>query len=831
MKRKSHSKWKRSLQAALTLGPVLLCVASSCQTGTGRGEEKKRGQGDERDAKVGAVVSSPTSAIAAPVDGAYFEKQARPLLQANCLGCHGVGNRLAGLDLRTREGALRGGTRGAAFVPGQADKSVLMQLVNGSRAPLMPPTGKLSGAQIEVLRKWIAGGAPYDANPVADAKKQVWWSFKAPTLPPVPIVKSAWVRNPIDAFVLAKLDAAHLKPSPAASRRVLIRRAYLDLIGLPPTPDEAAAFETDTSPDAWRKVVDRLLASPRYGERWGRHWLDLARYADSGGFEGDKDRPFAWRYRDYVIDALNQDKPYNDFLREQIAGDEIRPVSRDAIIATGYLACGPQDIVENNARTRANELDDLVSTTGAVALGLTVGCARCHDHKYDPIKQTDYYRLSALFAPTERRDMDVPTPEERASVQAHNAPIEKELSAARSQAEPLRVRGAEAAKKAGHAAPTEAELLASLPPPERGELSPLLARIHTLETSLQPMPRTQAVTDSKGAWPAAHLLERGDAYHPGEEVQPGFICALPGGDRNVPPAQPNSATTGRRLAFADWLATPQNPLTARVWVNRVWRQHFGRGLVNTPSNFGISGELPSHPELLDWLACKFMEPKTCAWRLKPLHRLMLLSSTYQQASDIRDAAQKADPQDKLYWRMLTRRLEAEAIRDSLLCVAGTLNLNMGGPPVYPPIDPSLRADTFQGSNWQDGKDDTTTWRRSVYVKVKRSTLLPELEVFDCPEITYTVAQRNVTTTPVQALTLLNDPLILRQSALFAQRLQKECPNNPAKQIDRAFRLALGRPPNAREASLSLTFMQKRGPNGLQDFCHALFNLNEFVYVP
>ncbi len=807
----------------------LLTLAAACQTGVRRGEGERGRRRDKTAVKT--VVVAPDAASAIPVDAAFFEHQVRPLLERNCLGCHGVGNRLAGLDLRSREAALKGGTRGAAFVAGQPDKSVLMQLVSGKRAPLMPPTGKLPAKEIALLRQWIGGGAPWDAVSGENAKKQVWWSFKAPTLPRVPVVHSPFVRNPIDAFVLAGLNAAHLKPSPPAKRGVLIRRAYLDLIGLAPSPDEVRAFETDTSSRAWETVVDRLLASPRYGERWGRHWLDLARYADSGGFEGDKDRPFAWRYRDYVIDAFNHDKPYNEFLREQLAGDEIRPNDPAALIATGYLACGPQDIVENNARTRANELDDLVSTTGSVVLGLTVGCARCHDHKYDPIKQTDYYRLSAIFAPTERRDMDVPAPQERAAIDAHNGPIIKELTTLRAQAEPLKQRGIEAAKKAGHAAPTDAELLAALTGPDQGTLTTVLSRIHALEATLQTLPRTQGVTDKGRDWPAAHLLLRGDAYHPGEEVKPGFICALPGGDQVVPAANANAATTGRRAALADWLASPQNPLTARVFVNRVWRQHFGRGLVNTPSNFGISGELPSHPELLDWLSCKFVEGEACAWRLKPLHRLMLLSSTYQQASDIREDAQKADPQDKLYWRMPVRRLEAEAIRDSLLYAAGTLNLDMGGPPVYPPIDPSLRADTFQGPNWQDGKDDTTTWRRSVYVKVKRSTLLPELEVFDCPEITYTVAQRNITTTPLQALTLLNDPLIVRQSGLFAQRLSRECPNNPTQQIERAFRLALARPPTPHESTLSLAFLQKRGPNSLEDFCHALFNLNEFVYVP
>ncbi len=855
----------RHIQIVLTLGLAMLSLAAACQQarqGT-VGSQGDRETGTHGDKEPQSKIENRKSAIPSSlIPHPSSLSDIRPLLEAKCLGCHGVGNRLAGLDLRTRESALKGGTRGAAFVPGKSDKSLLIQLVNGNRAPLMPPTGKLPAGEIALLKHWIDSGATWPSGAITKAQPQVWWSFRAPKTPPIPNIHSAWIRNPIDAFVLAKLQENGLKPSPPAPRRVLIRRAYFDLIGLPPTPAETEAFLNDKSPTAWEKVVDGLLASPRYGERWGRHWLDLARYADSGGFEGDKDRTLAWRYRDYVIDAFNQDKPYNEFVREQIAGDELKPNDPNALIATGYLACGPQDIVENNARTRANELDDLVATTGSVMLGLTVGCARCHDHKYDPVKQTDYYRLSAIFAPTERREVECASVEERRVVTEHNAPLEKQLAALRPQADALRKQGEEAAKKAGQAKPDDAQILAALPQTQRGQLQALQQQIKGLEAQRMDVPHAQVVMDKGRDFPAAHLLLRGDAYHPGDEVKPGFVCSLPDGATDIAPAPANATTTGRRTALADWLTSAQNPLTARVWVNRVWRQHFGRGLVNTPSNFGLNGELPSHPELLDWLASRFaakdeggrmkdegkirdtryeiregensssiLHPSSFAWHLKPLHRLMLLSSTYQQASDMREEGMKADAQDKYYWRMPVRRLEAEPIRDSILKLAGSLNLQMGGPPVYPPIDPSLRADTFQGPNWHDGEDGPSTWRRSVYVKVKRSTLLPELEVFDCPEITYTVAQRNVTTTPLQALTLLNDPLILRQAGLFAQRLQKEYPDNPRQQVERAYQLAFSRLPSAQELSLSLAFMQKRDASALPDFCHALFNLNEFVYVP
>jgi hypothetical protein len=820
------------------------------------------------------------AAGAAPaVDAAFFTREVRPVLEKSCLGCHGVGAKLSGLDLRTRAAALAGGTRGPALVPGDAAKSRLYQLVTGAHAPVMPPNGKLEPRAVQAVKRWIDGGAPWPDEKIETAAAQVWWSFKPPVLPAQPAVENrAWLKTAVDAFVLAKLEEAGLAPSPPAPRRVLIRRVYMDLIGLPPTPEEVRAFEADQSPDAWEKVVDRLLASPHYGERWGRHWLDLVRYADSSGFEGDKDRPLAYRYRDYVIEAFNKDKPYDQFVREQLAGDEIRPGDREAIIATGYLACGQEDFaMVKLPMTRADELDDLVSTTGSVFLGLTVGCARCHDHKYDPVTQTDYYRLQALFAPAERREIEIPTPEERRAYEERNQEINLEVTPLLDRAEPLRERGTELAKQAGHEKPTDEQILAALPEAERTALKELEAQIKAVEAKRPQLPKALAVTDKYPEWEPVHLLIRGDANHRGPVVPPGFILALPGGSAEVGPEAASKKTTGRRRALSTWLVSPQNPLTARVWMNRVWRQHFGRGLVNTPSNFGINGETPSHPELLDWLALKFT---SLGWRLKPMHRLMLLSATYQQSSSVpvdssrrragedarapqvsarREAgedaraphgsvqpqtlnaqrptpnAQRLDPQNRLYWRMPVRRLEAEAVRDSILSVAGTLNREMGGPPVHPPVDPSLRADTFQGFNWPEGEDSPKTWRRSVYVKVKRSLLFPQLEVFDCPEISASVAQRNVTTTPNQALTMLNDPLILRQSGFFAERVAKEAGPEPSRQVEHAYWLAFGRPPTDNEKGLALRFLKTREPAGdrspLADFCHALINLSEFVYVP
>jgi hypothetical protein len=766
-----------------------------------------------------------TSPMQAVINADFFTREVQPLLQKKCLGCHGVDGKLSNLDLRSREAAIKGGTHGPAILPGNSAKSRLYQLISGVRTPIMPPNGKLPAAEIATLKKWLDGGAPYGVGAISTAQKQVWWSFKAPSSPKIPQLKNAeWVKNPIDAFVLDKLRENSLSPAPPAPRHILIRRAYLDLIGLPPTPQEVQAFENDKSPNAWVKVVDHLLESPHYGERWGRHWLDLVRYADSGGFEGDKDRPLAYRYRDYVIDSFNADKPYDEFIKEQIAGDEEKPGDREAVVATGYLAAGPQDIVMQNDKNRADELDDLVATTGATYLGLTIGCARCHDHKYDPIKQTDYYRISAIFAPTERREIEIPTTEERQAADAKNAEIEKELAPLRAQINPLKSRGTEAAKKAGQATPNDDQIAAALPELERKTFKQLSDAIKAVEAKRPQLPKAYAVTDKGREFGKSFLLVRGDPAHKGDEVKPGFICSLPGGTTEVGTSLVTATTTGRRKALAEWIANSQNPLTARVWMNRVWRQHFGRGIVNTPSNFGVNGELPSHPELLDWLAVKFQQG---GWRLKPMHRLMLLSSTWQQSSAIREAAMKQDPQNRWYWRMPVRRLEAEVIRDGILTMAGTINLEMHGPPVYPPVDPTLRADTFQGINWPEGEDSPKTWRRSVYVKVKRSLLLPELDVFDCPEISAAVPQRNITTTPLQALMLLNDPLILRQAGMFADRLKKDAGDNPAKQIERGYSLAFGRAPTAQEMTLSLQFLKT---HPLADFCQAIINLNEFVYV-
>ncbi len=763
------------------------------------------------------------------VNQAFFDTRVAPILKDACLDCHGGSSVMSHTVLRSEAALKASGSKGRVLAAGIGGKSRIHNLITGRQAPLMPPGGKLSESKVRDLTQWLDAGAPYFGRTLVDAKQQVWWAF-APVNKSVPRPSAKNGLSVIDTFVQAGLRKNGLSWNPPASRRDLIRRAYFDLTGLPPTFDEVKAFEKDRSPNAWTKVVDRLLASPQYGERWGRHWLDIVRYADSGGFEGDKDRPNAWRYRDWVINAFNKDMPYNTFLEYQLAGDELAPGDPAALVATGFLAAGPKDIVENNARTRANEVDDLVATTGSAFLGLTIACARCHDHKYDPLPQADYYRLAAIFAPTERRDIDLCTPDERKAIEGRIAASEVKLKPLRDEYGALRAKGEAAARKMGSLQPAEAEIEAGLGP-EMQRYRDVRKEIDKVEVSREQVPVAMAVTDPGPTFGEYRIHRRGDAYLPGDPVKPGFLKCLPG-NIDIPDAPTSAKTTGRRTALAKWMTRPENPLTTRVWMNRVWRHHFGRGIVATPSDFGVNGELPTHPELLDYLAAKFAYG---GMKLKPIHREMLLSKTWMQSSAVRPDAAKVDPLNKYLWRMPLRRLEAEAVRDSILKVAGALDLTMGGPPIYPPVDPSLRSDTFQGMNWPITEDDMSTWRRSVYVKVKRSLLLPQLEVFDCPEITASVAARNSTTTPLQALTLMNDPLVQQQAnvmtAMIYQNFGFVADTSPEKDrgvVEYVYQRALQRSPTPREAKLAYKVLTTQGRSRL---CLLMFNLNEFVYVP
>jgi hypothetical protein len=720
-----------------------------------------------------------------------------------------------------------------------------------------------------------------------------YWAFKLPVQAPLPDVSPRF-QNPIDRFLEATRQDKGLVAAPRAARLTLLRRAYLDLIGLPPRPAESAAFLADNTPDAWPRVIDTLLASPHYGERWGRHWLDVARYADSSGFEQDYDRPNAWRYRDYVIRAFNQDKPYDVFLKEQLAGDELDTTTDDTLIATGFLRAGPRVAFreKDNPERRYDYLDDLIATTGRGLLGLTVQCARCHNHKFDPIPQKDYYSLVATFFgyvetthPLVPRaeadaydrtlhDIDARQASVKAEIKKIEAPYEKTLrqeaykrlpeQTQQAIAKPERERTAgeqllaqqiiESVTIAGRA--IDRVMTAQDAAKKKG----LVDRVAALDKERpKPIPVAEIVTDGdyrfapdgegdevigcpkcripevpSGSFlhtgpgryeaPPSYLLLRGDPNVKGSLMKPGFVTAATYGNppTEIPPA--DGRTSGRRRALAEWLSSSSNPLPARVIVNRIWHHHFGRGIVATLDNFGKMGESPTHPQLLDWLAVEFMNR---GWSIKQMHRLIMTSEAYQMASTFEDAADREkDPQNQYLWRFRGQRLDAEIVRDSILAASGSINLTIGGPPVFPPLPKGLFTEANHGI-WKDEEDGPDTWRRSVYVYRKRGLAFPMFQVFDLPEQNTTSAARYVSTVPTQALTLLNDAFVIRQAQLFADRVKKEAGDDPARQIDLAYRIALTRPPSPAELAIALDVTRSQS---LVDLTHVLLNVNEFVYI-
>jgi hypothetical protein len=619
----------------------------------------------------------------------------------------------------------------------------------------------------------------------APAVAQKPWAFEPVKKVEPPRDDSGWSANAIDCFLRAKQRERGLHPARPADKRTLIRRVTYDLTGLPPTPEEIDAFLADDSPHAWTRVVDRLLASPRYGERWGRHWLDVVRYADTGGFETDPAYPSAWKYRDYVIRSLNADKPFDRFLQEQTAGDELWPRDPDAVLATALYCVGPV-LPESAMVTNQLEhewLTDAVDTTGAAFLGLTLGCARCHDHKYDPIKQRDYYALQAVFAASDR---PYPGKVRDTRIKAING------------------------------------LLSETPIPIHKKNDPRCT-VQTEERAgfhLFHRPKPLEV----------HRLHRGELSKPREMMAPATPASLRHGQG---PEFVGVPADRRRAALAKWLTSPDNPLTARVIVNRVWGWHFGRGIVRTPSDFGTQGEPPTHPELLDWLSRDFL---THGWSLKHLHRRILLSSTYRMSSVASSADIEADPENRLLGHFPRRRLEGEAIRDSLLSCAGTLNPKAFGPPVVPPLGAQELSGLFDArGKWPVTRDASEHTRRSVYVLVRRTFLYPLLASFDPPEVMTSCARRVQTVVPTQALALLNSPLAREQATAFARRLLEECGDSSEKQVARAWLLAFGRPATPSESERALAFLRNRCVSApreaaLAELCLALFNANEFVYV-
>jgi hypothetical protein len=947
----------------------------------------------------------------------FFESKVRPVLVEHCGSCHGPEKPKGGLRLDSRSAALAGGDSGPAVVPGNLEESLLLLAISYEDDFLkMPPKGKLTREQIADLTGWVRMGAPWpgasneQAAPVARQGPRAvtdedrrHWAFQPIRRPGVPeTTRRDWVRNPVDAFVLSRLEARGLGPNPPATRQQLIRRVAHDLTGLPPTPAEVARFVNDPAPDAYEQMIERYLASPRHGERWGRHWLDLVRFAETNSYERDNPKPSAWRYRDYVIRSFNADKPYDQFVREQLAGDELpdadTDTDTDCLIATGYYRLGIwDDEPTDREQARYDGLDDIVATTGQVFLGLTVDCARCHDHKIDPIPQTDYYSLLAFFQNINPYHNGGPTDEaplfqsaearivyearvrdlerRRNEAQAEVSALERAFVQAYQPADgPVRVRDLDDLRYRfyrdtwdrlpdfdGLKAEDSGDLprgLFDLSPrsrddafgfafegtlivPERGrytflldaddgarlsvggvlvvendhndgsggeraavvELAPgrvpirldyyqrtkglhlnlswsgpgferralsatpaetpnltpsdlkrLIAahgskvlgperfqayrraneRLASLRRETVPVETALVVTESGPQPRDTFVLIRGNPAVPGEKVQPAFPQVL-GASPPSPPAPPaGSRTTGLRTVLADWIASPDNPLTARVMANRIWQHHFGRGIVRSPNNFGLQGDVPTHPELLDWLASELIAG---GWRLKPLHRLILTSNAYRMSSRSRADGLQADPANDLFWRFDPRRLSAEEIRDAILAVSGELNPKMYGPGVYPEIPAEVLAgQSMPGKGW--GKSPLAEQaRRSVYVHVKRSLLVPILEAFDLPETDRSSPSRFSTTQPTQALGMLNGAFLNRQAEVFSGRLAREAGDDLTAQVRLALTLATCREPSPAEVERGLALiadLQER--DGLsadaarQAFALVVLNLNEFLYL-
>ena len=742
-----------------------------------------------------------------------LEERAHTLLNAKCAGCHGAAQ-MSGLDLRSREALLRGGKRGPAIAAGNVDESLLLKAVRRIGELQMPP-GKtaLPDADIALLREWVAAGAPYAAS--ARMAEPSWWSFKPIRRPPAP---DGDARNPIDQFLLSMLRAKGLRPLATADKLTLIRRATFDLHGLPPTPEEIDAFAADLSPNAWENLVERLLASPRYGERWGRRWLDVARYAETGGYETDVSFSNAWRYRDYVIRAFNNDKPYDEFMKEQIAADEIWPGDLERVggyfipkeklerlerwIGTGLFAVGPvnYEFALSGDQYRVEWQADAVETTGAAFLGLTLGCARCHDHKFDPIPQRDYYRFSALFAGSEDRDIPI--------VGRYGIFDNTRYAPRQERADQIKAR-IQRLDKAREGRPMTAA--------ERDERETDIRKLG--EAALRAPMRVQTATilTHTDPVPPTHILDRGEFANKGETVKPGVLSALPPGPEIVEPSS-GPFVPQRRKALAEWLASPSNPLPARVMVNRIWQGHFGRGLVSTPNDFGRQGDAPTHPELLNWLAAEFIEK---GWSMKAMHRLMMTSEAYRRASGPDTANARVDAANAYLWRMNRRRLEAEELRDAVLQSAGQLNLKMFGSAVVLPLSKEEFLGIREPELWAVTLDPQEHGRRSVYLYVKRSFKMPMLETFDVPDPTLSCARRESSTVAPQALAMINGDFTRSYAAKMAERV-----TGPDR-VERVWRNALGRAPEPDEKARAEAFLQR---NNLADLCLLILNMNEFLYV-
>jgi hypothetical protein len=785
-----------------------------------------------------AVLALGSSLSAAPQSP---ESAAQQILAENCYGCHGQAQ-MSGLDLRQLSTILKGGKRGPAVLPGHSADSLLYKAITGAGDLKMPP-GKsiLPTDAVRTIAAWIDAGAKWPGD-TATTSEPTWWSFRKPQRPAVPQVKdSAWVRNPVDAFILAKLEAEHLTPAPPADKLTLLRRVSYDLTGLPPSPDDVRKFLADHSTDAYEKVVDRLLASAQYGERWGRHWLDVVRYADTSGFEHDIYLRNAWRYRDYVIAAFNEDKPYDQFVKEQVAADELWPddnelegsyilpkkkqADLERRIATGIYTVGPFDPESylDGSQLRYEILTDMADTTSAAFLGLSMGCARCHNHKFDPITQKDYYSLQAIFAGSEAKEVPMV---DRMKIITWEQSETKQLEVDHLRDEIARLDATARRKSPGKRRMTDDDYS----PEDRKRRQELLLKLAEVYISI-PKPYAMAtVLGHSDLVPEVHIARRGDFHNLGEKVGPAFPAILAGGAAIQEPEQ-GPFVPQRRKALALWLTRPDHPLTARVMVNRIWQWNFGRGIVPTSNDFGRQGEMPTHPQLLDWLATEFVQR---GWSVKAIERLLLLSNTYRMSDRHNEADARVDPTNRYFWRMNQERLDAEEIRDAALSVSGSLNTKMGGPPVIPPLQPDEVNALGQESEWPATLDPKEPLRRSVYIYVKRTFRLPMLESFDEPDSSFSCSRRETTNVAPQALTLMNSKFASERAREFAARLTGKDGDDPSAWVDDAWQLALSRSPAADEKQKALElFAGKSGEarsRALVEFCLMVFNLNEFLYV-
>ena len=928
----------------------------------------------------------------------FFNSQVKPILEQNCFQCHGGGGEVeGGLQLTSPKKILEGGNYGPAVSLENPADSFLLEMVGyGQETAQMPPDGRLDDADLEILAKWINIGLPYpvqetDVRPTFDTETD-YWAYRPLKRPKVPTVRAPdWISNPIDAFILAKLEAHGLSPATPANKLTLIRRVYYDLTGLPPSPEAVEAFLNNTAPDAYEKLIDKLLKSPRYGEKWGRHWLDLVRYAETNGYENDSDKPYMWRYRDYVINAFNQDKPYDQFIKEQLAGDELTAVTTETVIATGYHKLGVWDTGPADRKlARYDYLDDIVSTTGQVMLGMTVGCARCHDHKIDPISTRDYYSLLAFFhdvTPNNHGPLaDIGTPEQQAL--RNKQLTEKRLAEQEAEDKLFEIQEIIKIELAQHISdaiapdlptspmrdliyrfyrdtfdqfPTDFNLLEptaegrlfsnlfSLAPASRkkdiglvfegtlqvpedatytfhinlqgacrliingyqvaeligerdvevaltsGEVpirleyfnknidKPQLAvSWSTTSFEKQPLSTTatvnfdallkthaefietneslkalvdqqrelkkqrdqrrrqrvpydhQALAVSEREQTPTHILRRGNPHLVGREVKPAFPAVLNPPAVDLPPVQEGAKSSGKRRVFAEWVASAENPLTARVMVNRIWQYHFGRGIVRSTNDFGQLGTPPTHPELLDWLASEFI---ASGWRLKAMHKLIMTSNAYQMSAQSNPRCVQQDVNNNLFWRFDMRRLTAEEIRDTVLYITGKLNIKMGGPSVFPELPAEVLATSSRPrSVWGQSPPDEAN-RRSVYVKVKRSLLVPILNQYDQADTDSSCPVRFSTTVPTQSLTMLNGKFINDQAVAFANRMRWEGGVPVEDRVRFGLRLVLCREPEPTEIQQALTFMQELQQHegvsaevALDRFALLALNLNEFIFL-